>query len=147
MTARRISAITFALVSLLFAQTRIATAQGDDLKVGGAWVSLPLLRDEPAQAYFTLQNWGKRARKIVGAKSPRAERAEIHRTVFKDGKETTEQVKEWEVPKDGTVVFAPGGMLVALHGPKDLKEGEKIQIELEFADGAKLRVEAVVKDE
>lgn len=91
-----------AILLLLPLGARVTIAQASSLKAGRAWVSLPLLSNEPAQAYFTLQNRGSENRKHVGAESRRAERVEIHQTtVFKDGQESTEKMEEWEVPKGG----------------------------------------------
>jgi copper(I)-binding protein len=114
------------------------------VKVKNGWVSLPFLDDEPARAYFLMQNFGQTARKLVGASSARAERIEIHRGEVDD---RTQKLDEWELPVRGSVLFSPEGLLPVLFGPKDLEVGETISIELSFADGDKLSVEAVVRDE
>jgi copper(I)-binding protein len=144
MRTLQIFATTFAIVLLLVVQA--VTAESSDLEVSRPWVSLPIMENEPAQANFSLRNNGKKTRKIVGASSAHAERIEIHRTEFVDGAETTVALKEWEVPGGGAVLFAPGGVVLVLFGPKDLKEGEKIGIELEFADGEKVAIDAIVRD-
>ena len=131
------------LVSLvLFA----ASATASDLKVANAWVNMPIF-DEPAPGYFVIQNRGDKPRKLVGGSSPRCEKIEIHRAVVKDGAMTSEALDEWDIPAGGAVAFIPRGLFLMLIGSKDLSEGEKIQIELEFADGEKLGIEAVVREE
>ena len=136
-------AITIAAVSLALFQLEVSAAEAADVKVKNGWVSLPLLDDEPAQAYFLLQNYGE-ARKLVGASSAHAERIEIHRA----GPDvSTQKIDEWELPVNGSVLFSPGGLLLVLFAPKDLELGKTISIELAFADGDKLSLEAVVKDE
>ncbi len=131
------------LVSLvLFA----ASATASDLKVANAWVNMPIF-DEPAPGYFVIQNRGDKPRKLVGGSSPRCEKIEIHRAVVKDGAMTSEALDEWDIPAGGAVAFIPRGLFLMLVGSKDLSEGEKIQIELEFADGEKLGIEAVVREE
>ena len=131
------------LVSLvLFA----ASATASDLKVANAWVNMPIF-DEPAPGYFVIQNRGDKPRKLVGGSSPRCEKIEIHRAVVKDGAMTSEALNEWDIPAGGAVAFIPRGLFLMLIGSKDLSEGEKIQIELEFADGEKLGIEAVVREE
>jgi len=145
MRALSVFATTLATMSLLLLSA--PSAQASDLKVLKPWVSLPLLPDEPAPVYFGMQNNGDKPRKIVGGKSPRAERVEIHRTVFEGGRETSKRIEEWEVPNGGAVSFAQGGVFLVLFGPKDLEEGEKIEIELEFANGENARFKALVRDE
>lgn len=136
-------AITAAAISLALVPAKTLAAEATDVKVKNGWVSLPLLDDEPAQAYFLMQNYGE-ARKLVGARSAHAERIEIHRS-GPDGR--TRKIDEWELPVNGSVLFSPGGVLLVLFGPKDLAEGKKISIELVFADGDTISLEAVVKDE
>ncbi len=122
------------------------SATASDLTVANAWVNLPIL-DEPAPGYFMIQNRGKKPRKLVGGSSPRCEKIEIHRAVVKDGAMTSDALEEWEIPAGGAVAFMPRGLFLMLIGAKDLSEGETIPIELEFADGEKLGIEAVVRDE
>jgi copper(I)-binding protein len=136
-------AITVAALSVALLQLEVAAAEAAGVKVKNGWVSLPLLDDEPAEAYFLLQNSGE-ARKLVGASSAHAERIEIHR-VGTDG--SSQKIDEWELPRNGSVLFSPGGILLVLVGAKDLELGKKVSIELAFADGDKLSLEAVVKDE
>jgi copper(I)-binding protein len=136
-------AITVAAVSLALVQLEVVAAEAAAVQVKNGWVSLPLLDDEPAQAYFLMQNYGE-ARRLVGASSAHAERIEIHRAE-PDG--STQKIDEWELPVHGSVLFSPGGVLLVLFGPKDLELGKTISIELAFADGDELSLEAVVKDE
>ncbi len=123
-----------------------ASAAASDLKVAKPWVNLPIF-DEPAPAYFMIQNRGDKPRKLLGANSPRCEKIEIHRAVVKDGAMTSEALDEWEIPAGCAVAFMPRGLFLMLSGAKDLAEGEKIPIELEFADGEKLQIDAVVREE
>ena len=122
------------------------SASASDLKVVKAWVNLPIL-DEGAPGYFMIQNRGDKLRKLVGGSSPRCEKIEIHRAVVKDGAMTSDALDEWDIPAGGAVAFMPRGLFLMLIGAKDLLEGETIPIELEFADGEKLGIEAVVRDE
>jgi copper(I)-binding protein len=122
------------------------SAAASDLKVAKPWVNLPIF-DEPAPAYFMIQNRGDKPRKLLGANSPRCEKIEIHRAVVKDGAMTSEALDEWEIPAGGAVAFMPRGLFLMLSGAKDLAEGEMIPIELEFADGEKLQIDAVVREE
>jgi copper(I)-binding protein len=136
-------AIAVQVVGLALVAVGVAAGEAADVRVKNGWVSLPLLDDQPAEAYFLMQNFGK-PRKLVGADSVHAKRIEIHRVAPDGG---TEKIDEWEIPSKGSVLFSPGGLVLVLFEPKDLELGKTIPIELVFADGDKLSLEAVVKDE
>ncbi len=139
---RSIITLSALLLFLLFPMSVSAS----DLKVAKPWVNLPIL-DEPAPAYFMIQNRGSKPRKLVGGSSPRCEKIEIHRAVVEDGVMTSQVLEEWEIPAGGAVAFMPRGLSLSLIGANDLSEGETIAIELEFADGEKLPIEAVVRED
>ena len=124
-----------------------ANAQAPDIRVKNAWISVPLLDDDPTHAFLLMQNLGKEDRKLVGASSPAAERVEIHRSVVDAQGERTERIDEWEIPKNGQVLFSRGGILLVLVGAQELELGSEVSIELRFAHGAKVTTQAVVKDE
>ncbi len=121
------------------------SASASDLKVVKAWVNLPIL-DEGAPGYFMIQNSGDKARKLVGGSSPRCEKIEIHRAVVKDGAMTSEALDEFDIPAGGAVAFVPRGLSLMLVGSRDLTEGETIPIELEFANGERLGIEALIRE-
>jgi len=121
------------------------SAGASDLKVAKPWVNMPIV-DEPAPAYFVIQNRGDKPRKLVGGSSPRCEKIEIHRAVVKDGAMTSEALDEFDIPAGGAVAFVPRGLSLMLVGSRDLTEGETIPIELEFANGERLGIEALVRE-
>jgi len=138
---RSIISVSALLMLLQFPVSAVAS----DLKVAKPWVNLPIL-DEPAPAYFIIQNRGDKPRKLLGGNSPRCEKVEIHRAVVRDGAMTSEVLDEWDIPARGAVAFMPRGLSLMLLGARDLAEGETIPIELEFADGEKLGIDAVVRE-
>ena len=122
------------------------SAAASDLNVGNAWISLPILDEDP-HVYFAIQNRGDQPRKIVGGSSARCEKVEIHRAVLKDGVMASEVLDEMEIPAGGAVAFAPRGLFLLLVDADRLTEDESVPIELELADGEKLQIEAVVRDD
>ena len=120
-------------------------AAADGLQVMKGWVSMPIA-DEPAPVYFMIRNTGNEPRKLVGASSPGFERVEIHRGAIVDGQHGSERIDSFELPSVGDVVFAERGLFLILVGEHEFVEDEKLEIELEFADGEKLRFEALVRD-
>lgn len=121
-------------------------ATASDLKVANAWASLP----QPWQnssAYFVIQNNSAKVRTIVGASSSRCDFIEILRAVLKDGMMDSEKLDKMEIPAGGAVAFVPRGLYLNLVGLGSLAVGEPITIELAFADGEKLEIEAVGRDD
>lgn len=116
-------------------------AAASDLKVSNAWVTVPELHENPS-AYFVIQNQGKEPRTIVGASSPSCDWIEMRRAVVKDGMMDAEKIDQMEIPAGGAVAFVPRGLSLGLIGLATLASGESVAIELEFADGEKLAIEA-----
>lgn len=129
------------LVSLLAA----GAASADDLEVSGAWVREPPPGASAAAAYLTLRNPGGDARRLVGASSPACARAEIHRSVVEDGVARMEHVAAIDVPANGELVLAPGGLHLMLIEPGVLHDGDEVPLVLELAGGETLPVRAVVR--
>jgi copper(I)-binding protein len=50
-----------------------------------------------------------------------------------------------EIPAGGAVAFVPRGLSLSLVGLPTLAAGDSVPIELEFADGEKLEIEAVAR--
>lgn len=54
------------------------------------------------------------------------------------------QVKDIDVPKNGEVMLAPGGlhvMLIDLNKP--LKDGDKVDLELKFSNGETMKFDSI----
>ena len=121
-------------------------AGASDLKVANAWASLP----EPwenSSAYFVIQSKSSKTRTLVGASCSGCEYIEILRAVLKDGVMDSEKLDRMDIPAGGAVAFVPRGLYLNLVGLESLAAGETIAIELEFADGEKLEIEAVGRDD
>ena len=130
------------LIAILFFP---GTSAATDLKVANAWASLPEAW-ENASAYFVIQNKGKKVRTIVGARCEGCDYVEILRAVLKDGAMDSEKLEKMEIPAGGSVAFVPRGLSLHLVGLSSLEAGETLKIELEFADGEKLEIEAVGRE-
>ena len=98
-----------------------------------------------AEAYLSLENPGDLPLRLVGARTPVAERVELHETYVREveGKKVMgmRPVPFLEVPPKGRVELKPGGyhfMLLGLKRP--LKAGEEVELDLLFAGGKVLKV-------
>jgi copper(I)-binding protein len=135
------SSLFFALPMLLLIPV---TATASDLVVANAWATIPAPHENPS-AYFVIQNKGAKPRTIVGASSSRCDWIEIQRAVVKDGVMDSEKLEKMEIPAGGAVAFVPRGLSLSLVGLAALAAGDPVPIELEFADGEKLEIEAVAR--
>jgi copper(I)-binding protein len=109
-----------------------------------AWLRATPPNATLAAGYLTLVG-GARAARLVGARSERAARVEIHATLEQDGMLSMRPVAGVDVPAHGRVALAPMGthlMLIGLDAP--LLAGQRVRLILSFADGSSLPVEATV---
>ena len=136
---------TTPLLLLLVLAALPAAARASDFKVANAWVTAPVSWENPS-AYFVIQNPDAKVRTIVGGSCTGCDWIEVHRTVFKDGAMTSEKLEEMAIPAKGSVAFVPRGLFLSLIGLTAIESGTKFSIELEFADGEKLEIEAEVRE-
>ncbi len=122
------------------------TAQAQGIVVNDAWIrGIPPSASTTA-AFMTIQNTGPDEMVLKSAASKIAEIAQIH-TMEQVGEiMKMKEVSELHVPANGRVTLAPKGyhiMLIGLLRP--IAEGETIPLTLNFADGTRVGVDAVVR--
>ena len=132
-------------VALCAAIPPVLAAEGD-FPIGDPWISLPIY-DEAPRAYFAIRNPTAKSRRIVAATSPRCRSIEIRIVTFEAGAESSKKLTGIEIPAGGAVAFSPRGYFLELVDSEALAEGQKVPLELELADGTKVRFEAEVRDE
>lgn len=120
---------------------------------GGEWVDVvdayvplapPGVRTHAA--YLTLRNRGEREVRLVGAACAAASVTELHGHINDNGLLRMRQLPEVVVPPGGEAAFRPGGMHVMLIDmKKPLAEGDRLPISLQFADGRRQTVDALVR--
>lgn len=137
-----------------------ATAQGEDhhahmhheasaaFSVSEVW-SRAMPPSAPTGAvYFTLQNPGAAQDRLLAARTPRANRAELHTHVQKGDLMSMQQVDSVSVPANGTLQFKPGGhhvMLFELTEP--LRAGEHFPLTLQFEKAGELTLDVQILDQ
>lgn len=152
--------LRFMTAACLSALCLHAAAQGEDhpvhihhsaeaaFTVSDAW-SRAMPPSAPTGAvYFTLRNAGGEDDRLLGASTPRAERAELHTHVQRGELMSMQQVESVEVPADGTLQFKPGGyhvMLFKLTQP--LKAGEAFPLTLKFEKAGDVTLEVNIRDQ
>jgi periplasmic copper chaperone A len=118
-------------------------ARAAELQVEQAWVRLPPPVSDTAAVYAMFRNPGKHDVRIVGVSADVAASAMLH--TMAGG--SMRALKALKVPAGGEVRLAPGGMHIMLMGLKHpLTAGEKVRIDLEYADGSHQQLQAGVRD-
>lgn len=112
-----------------------------------AWIALGPPGNAPLAGYLTLANPGPQAATLVAVDSPSFGRIEIHSTVADGGTMRMRRLPSLELPAGSRVVLGPGRIHLMLFQPaKPLAAGQRVALELSFADGSTLAVEAEVRD-
>ncbi len=128
------------LLSLLI----VSTAYGQ--KITKEAVRLLPPTSKATGAFFILENDTKKDFKLIKAHSHSAKATEVHTHLKENGVMKMREVKEVLVKAGDKKIFMPGGHHIMLMGLKSpLKEGEKIDIELEFDNGKKITINPEVK--
>ena len=114
-------------------------------------VHAPVVRMVPpgqmvSAAFLNLHNSGPRPRSLIAAHSDVADAVELHNHIMEEGMMKMRRVDAIPVPSYGEVALKPSGFHIMLIGlTRNLKPGDQVAIELEFADSERLPVIAVVK--
>ena len=98
--------------------------------------------------YFLISNPGETPDKLVGVKTPRAEKAELHTHVHKGDVMSMEQIESVELAPGGEVAFKPGGnhvMLFKLTEP--LVAGQHFPLTLIFEKAGEVTVDVGIHDQ
>ncbi len=86
--------------------------------------------------YFTINNNGTSADRLLSASSPAFNKIEMHETRMADGMMSMNQLMEVPVDAGVTVEFKPGGLHLMLMGIKQpLEVGDKVPVTLTFESG------------
>jgi copper(I)-binding protein len=101
----------------------------------------------PGVVYASVVNRGGAADRLTGASSPVSESVEIHHTTLIDDRMRMAPVEGGiEIPARETVELKPGGYHVMLFGlRRQLREGDRFEIEFEFEQSGRIRVTAEVR--
>jgi copper(I)-binding protein len=142
---RKIIATTFGLV--LMAGLIGSPARADDVKVGDLVISQAWSRATPNGAkigagYFTIENKGAAADKLIGVTGDVSPRIEVHEMSMNNGVMKMRPVDGGvSIDPGKTVKLAPSGyhlMIMDLKSP--LKQGDKLPLTLQFEKAGKVAV-------
>lgn len=138
----------------------LGSATATNLTVTRAWAAatLPMAEsrtgdDDPARqlmtvGYAQIENTGERDDRLVGASSNAARDVQLHETIDTgQSAGTMKPVRRIAVPAGATVRLRPGGYHLMIMGLRhQLDPGSSVPVRLDFASGARLRIELPVID-
>jgi copper(I)-binding protein len=111
------------------------------LEAGGAYMPEPVM-DDMAAGFLTVENTGGTDDRLTSVTSDAAEEVELHETVDQQMR----QVKSFPVPAGGELELRRGGNHLMFLGLKRRPvEGEKVTVELRFAEHDPVTVTLPVK--
>jgi copper(I)-binding protein len=135
--------LLFALVST---QLIAATPAADAVSVVDPYVRAVPPGQPNSAAFMQLQNKSADNHAIVKAESPVAKIVELHTHIMEGGVMKMRQVKQIEVPAQGSTRLKPGGFHVMFIGLKsELKPGQSVPVTLIYEDGSKTTIQAQVR--
>jgi copper(I)-binding protein len=128
----------------------VLCAQVAESRVGNLIVTEARARPTPpgisvGAVYFSVENSGRTADRLLSVSTPVAGKAELHESRLVNGVMEMRQVTSVECPAGATVKAAPGGLHVMLLGlAAPLAAGTQIDVSLHFRDAGVLTLKVPV---
>ena len=145
MRVSRISRFASAAIALC-AFSAYSTLAAEMPTIENAWVAAAPPGVKVHAGYFTLHNLSSAQVDLVGVSSPQYERAEFHETRVASGVANMVRQEQISIPAGGVLKMAPGGFHIMLMNSRaPVKQGDTVDMQLTFADGATLSFGAPVR--
>jgi len=126
-------------MALLLLSAQGYAADNTMLSIEQGEIRLPMPGRTVTVGYFTLHNASSQAASLINVSSPAFSRAELHQHSHKDGMMRMEQIDTIDVPANGSITLAPGGLHLMLFEPTTtLEPGQLVDVVLHFADEQQL---------
>ena len=133
-------------VGLMLMMTGLWAVADSTVVVRDAWVREAPPGAAVLAAYFTLENPGSKAEKLVAVSCPDFNKVEIHATEIRDGVARMRALTALSIPPHAEVKLAPGGYhLMLLQPQRALVAGMNVKLQLRFESGTRLTVIAPVR--
>ena len=111
-------------------------AAQSQINVSHAWVQEAPPSAEVLAGYMDLQNQSPQSQVLLRARSADFKSVMLHQTVTKGGMTHMNHSPQIEIKAGSTLQFSPGGYHLMLMNPKKpLRQGDQVQITLEFQSG------------
>jgi copper(I)-binding protein len=135
-------------ISLIFVLLHLYSSAyaHQQVAVDNSWVRSAPPGANVLAAYMIIKNESKDTRVLTKVSSSMFNRIEIHKTEMHEGMMKMIPQESMSVPAGGSVTLEPGGFHLMLIGPKTVpKEGEEIDLLLQFSNGHSQRIKVPVK--
>ncbi|HRN61484.1 MAG TPA: copper chaperone PCu(A)C [Luteimonas sp.] len=136
------------LAVLVLLSAAVFPLRADDCipAIESGWVRQPPMAMPMMAGFATIRNACDATATVVSARSPAFASVELHETTRVDGVSRMRHVEALALPARGEVKLAPGGLHLMLMRPQaGIEVGDRVDIELELADGRKLQAEFEVR--
>lgn len=138
--------ITALILGLLCSAVVFAGTAADAITVADPYVPALPPGQPNSLAYMGLTNNSDQDIELVAAESAASKVVELHTHVMQDGMLNMIAIDKIDLPAGKTVKLEPNGLHIMLIGlVKDLKDGDKVALNLVFKDGSKKAVEVPVR--
>ena len=125
-----------------------SVATSATMEVSAPWVRQPHGHVKVTGAFFTVKNLSSKDDRLMRVSCDLAENVEIHRSSYKDGMMSMEEVSSVPVAAGKSVALKPGSLHIMLMGLKEkLKAGQLVPLTLHFKKAGGVEVKARVKSE
>lgn len=132
----------FMLISAFTAAFCIANAA--DIEISNAFAKATPPHVKNSAAFMDIKNNTDKSIKLIAASSNISQTTELHTHKHADGMMQMIQVESIEIPAKSEVNLKPGGLHVMfMNISAPVKEGDKIDVTLEFDNGAKVELKDV----
>lgn len=133
--------------SLLFLLATVSTIYASSISVENSYIRATPPSLPNSAAFMDIKNSSNEDISLISASSDIAKAVELHTHDMKDGIMTMYQVEKIDIKANSTTVLKPGGFHVMFIGlnKKPLKEGETIDLTLNFSNNESVKITAPVK--
>lgn len=130
------------LIILIFAIIPMAHAESSGIAVKDAWARATPPSIRVGGGYLTIENKGKQTDVLLSAKSPLAEKTEIHISEITGGMARMRWLQDGlEVPSGKEVILAPGGVHLMFIGLREaIVKDEVVPVTLRFEQAGEIEV-------
>ena len=115
------------------------------LEIDSPWARASVGTTRPSAAYVTIRNTGERPERLIEVTTPVAGHAETHAMAHEGGMMKMRPAGPLEIPPEGELRLAPGGLHIMLMELKEpLEEGASLALTLVFETAGEVTVEVPV---
>jgi copper(I)-binding protein len=134
------------LTALLLTLLTSLTEAGSGLVVDSAWVREAPPGASMMAAYMVISNTSDMDARLVAVESPAFAHVMLHKAETVDGVARMVHQDNILIPAHGSVALEPGSYHLMMPAPEvRLKDGDRVEFLLHFADGSSVAVTAVVR--